>query len=131
MFEILSPTAVRIGGVKFTTASGAKITCYERCDAAMRGVHLKFTNGLTLSVQWGSGNYCSARYEDGFPLDSETAEIGVWDRNGMWLCDVLGWLGSADVLALIPYLMGQDPDVTGVYPSTALDRLAKNAPVPA
>ena len=50
-----------------------------------RGFHLTFDNHVTVSVQWGAGNYCSnKRYmfpehrEEHIPDDSMTAEVAVW-----------------------------------------------------
>lgn len=47
-----------------------------------KGFHMSFENGLTASVQWGSGNYCDNHYifsgygkED---AQSNTAEVAVW-----------------------------------------------------
>lgn len=48
-----------------------------RMNDKVRGVHLGFPNGVTLSVQWGRGNYCDsgltccevmAMDEDGDPI---------------------------------------------------------------
>lgn len=125
MFEILSPTAVRIGGVTFTNASGAKVISYTGRESAMRGVHLHFPNGFVLSAQWGTGNYCAARYEDGFPMDSADAEIAVWHQSGTcdFLCDPLGWVTAPEVLALIPVLMGLNPDERNIFVATWITRL--------
>jgi hypothetical protein len=57
-----------------------------------KGFHMKFTNGYTISVQWGAGNYCENRSlheHDSIEwknrdavYDSPDAEIAVWDVNG-------------------------------------------------
>jgi len=39
------------------------------------GFHMTFTNGWTVSVQWGEHNYRT----------ESTAEVGVWDAEGVWL----------------------------------------------
>lgn len=57
-----------------------------------RGFTLKFENNLTISVQFGTGNYCSRRNFHGrfgdelkTPIiDSVTAEIAIWDKENKW-----------------------------------------------
>ena len=55
-----------------------------------KGIHMKFENGWTLSVQWGPQNYCDNRtLEENSHLympfygdkGSHTAEIAAWDKN--------------------------------------------------
>ena len=54
-----------------------------------KGFHLIFDNGLTLSTQFGGGNYCDnynmeiKRYESGLSCDN--AEIAIWGKNGNWI----------------------------------------------
>ena len=58
-------------------------------ESTMRkGFHMTFENGLSISVQWGAGNYC----DNHFPKDrdftfskdasSRTAEVAVFDTKG-------------------------------------------------
>lgn len=60
-----------------------------------RGFHLKFSNGWTVSVQFGPGNYCDNyhldfdEYSTSGPLHktvppSATAEVAAWDKDGNW-----------------------------------------------
>ena len=46
-----------------------------------KGFHMTFENGLTISVQWGAGNYCDNRDSGDFTCrtdaSSDTAEIAV------------------------------------------------------
>lgn len=69
-----------------------------------KGIHFKFPNGYTLSVQIGPGNYCDNRDADiiGFMRSqsnlpaSSNAEIAIWGNDGEMLpisdCDtVCGW----------------------------------------
>ena len=56
-----------------------------------KGFKLTFTNGWTVSVQWGPGNYCANRSvaDDDAPRkvstwESTTAEIAAWDKNKVW-----------------------------------------------
>lgn len=81
-----------------------------------KGFHLSFENGLTVSVQFGAGNYCGNKRMalQGTPDDKDceckTAEIAVFKTDsGEWMTrkffkgigdDVLGYL-SADEVALL------------------------------
>ena len=63
-----------------------------------KGFQMTFKNGITISVQFGFMNYCSRKNE--YPYDStkleeqdemrqhiiesNTAEIAIWDKNGTW-----------------------------------------------
>lgn len=58
-----------------------------------RGFHITFENGVTVSVQFGPGNY-SDNYSREFSADanreagergSSTAEVAIWDKDGRWL----------------------------------------------
>lgn len=75
-----------------------------------KGFHLSFENGLTISVQWGFGNYCSNKsmrwdeldeLQKNRTFDGETAEIAVWDTSGTWMRfenDVVkGWCTADEV----------------------------------
>tara|TARA_R100001132_G_C3214343_1_gene55801 strand:+ start:122 stop:409 length:288 start_codon:yes stop_codon:yes gene_type:complete len=70
-----------------------------------KGFHVEFDNGLTFSVQFGSGNYCDNRNEefttDGYKMSSN-AEIAVWDKEGNFCKlseydDVAGYIPVDDV----------------------------------
>lgn len=56
-----------------------------------RGFHITFENGITLSTQFGGGNYCSNRdinigsESSENKLQSRDAEIAIWDAHGKWL----------------------------------------------
>ena len=51
---------------------------------------MTFENGWTISVQWGYGNYCDnntyyvSDFENTKDLESTTAEIAMWDKDGKW-----------------------------------------------
>lgn len=60
-----------------------------------KGFHITFKNGITLSTQFGSGNYCSnfdmelfnippglERLES--KLECGNAEIAIWDKDHVW-----------------------------------------------
>lgn len=99
-----------------------------------KGFQMSFENGLTVSVQWGPGNYCknhNAQYEqiqgrlmmlDG---ECENAEVAVWRTDsGRWLRagdflgdddamdDVLGWLSADQVVDLLVAVKNYDPSKT-------------------
>lgn len=56
-----------------------------------KGFQLTFSNGCTVSVMFGSGNYCEKR---DYPIhqsagylgshSSANAEIAIWDKNDRW-----------------------------------------------
>ena len=55
------------------------------------GFHITFENGVTVSVQFGYGNYCANRnnlnlldhpYE---LVESENAEVAIWDAQSDWV----------------------------------------------
>lgn len=85
-----------------------------------KGFHMTYENGLTVSVQWGAGNYCDNR----FPADldhlyredarSDTAEVAVMRGRKFlnanyflpedvadWQDDVVGWLTPEQVTDLL------------------------------
>lgn len=61
-----------------------------------KGFQISFVNGWTISVQWGTSNYCdnhSLNRNDIDPLDwikrdpvysCPTAEIAIWDEQNNW-----------------------------------------------
>ena len=74
------------------------------------GFQMTFSNGWTVSVQWGpstySDNYNAGSFEKG--MTSKTAEIGAWDDQGNWHQfegdTVMGWVHPdqvANFIALI------------------------------
>ncbi len=79
-----------------------------------KGFHIEFENGLSVSVQFGRGNYCDNRTAEPDELKgdikSETAEIAVFNANGNWMTkqflpknngDVMGYLSADNVADLI------------------------------
>jgi len=90
-----------------------------------KGFTMTFANGWTISVQFGTGNYCENRSldEDGRRLDeglteyfarrdrevgergSADAEIAVWNHEKKWVNfggdTVSGWLSPDDVAEVI------------------------------
>lgn len=53
-----------------------------------KGFHITFSNGVTISVQWGSSNYCNNRSLDVIdtlnqdPKECKNAEIMIWKSTG-------------------------------------------------
>lgn len=73
------------------------------------GFQMTFENGLTISVQFGTSNYCSRRnfssdFRDDLKkdvTDSNTAEIAIWNAEQVWLHfetdQVKGWVTPDEV----------------------------------
>ena len=70
------------------------------------GFRLNFSNNWGISVQWKPGNYCdnydlNSRSPKQEFLESNTAEIAIFDPNGDWVnfgCDTVeGYVSSLDV----------------------------------
>ena len=81
-----------------------------------KGFGMTFDNGFTISVQWGTENYCEHRNLDidfdDIPnpkennrWESRSAEIAVFDDDGIVPIgdgdDVIGWLSADDVAKII------------------------------
>jgi hypothetical protein len=74
-----------------------------------RGFSLTFENGLTISVQFGGGNYCSNRntsldYQAEMKqqiTECQNAEIAIWDKEDIWFDfgddQVKGYVNADDV----------------------------------
>lgn len=52
-----------------------------------KGFRLMLKNGITVSVQFGNGNYCNNRNkeDESFITECENAEIVLWDKNQKWI----------------------------------------------
>lgn len=86
-----------------------------------KGFHMTFENGLTVSVQWGTGNYCDNYFPaDGdcsFSKDAEsnTAEIAVFGKDWEFI----------NPQTFFPYEISTDGEVAGYLdPSQVVDLLA-------
>ena len=84
-----------------------KLPGFAICE--QKGFHVTFTNGWTVSVQFGRGNY-SDNYEHkeyGGPVpNSATAEVAAWPNGGEMISlgdgdTVAGWQTPEQVLALM------------------------------
>ena len=65
-----------------------------------------FDSGWTVSVQWGSGNYCDNKNGRDPQPESETAEVAAWKNRGAMHTwpdgdQVLGYQGVADVAKIL------------------------------
>ncbi len=73
-----------------------------------KGFHMTFDNGITVSVQFGEGNYCSNRIEvhkDQGDIICSNAEVAVWNNKNEDIISKFtrnekGWV-SADRVAEI------------------------------
>jgi hypothetical protein len=86
---------------------------------AGKGFQLTFSNGWTVSVQFGSGNYCERRQDEWNtkPEDlhsSKDAEFAAWDKDGVWLSadgdEVKGYCSSDEVAAFIEFVSKLNSD---------------------
>ena len=96
-----------------------------------KGFGITFDNGFTISVQWGTENYCENRnldidFED-LPnpkevnrWESRNAEIAVFDKDGEMIQagendHVIGWLTPNEVAIAIEIVSGyQGQTMTGL-----------------
>lgn len=74
-----------------------------------KGFHMTFSNGISISVQFGTANYCERRsyyaeYASEMSeniVNSSTAEIAIWDSVGGTFNfgndTVMGWVTSDEV----------------------------------
>ena len=74
-----------------------------------KGFRMKFENNFSISVQWGSGNYCSNRDKkineksENF-IESFTAEVAIFFDDKLLPItnnEVIGWLTAGDVANII------------------------------
>ena len=83
-----------------------------------KGFWITFDNGVTVSVQFGCGNYCWNRDKDINPLklkavECPNAEVAVWDSKDYWITEfspigkdygetaVVGYCNPNDVLRVL------------------------------
>lgn len=67
--------------------------------SSLKGYHMTFDNGYTVSVQFGRGNYCDNRYGEATPSVCKNAEVLAWDAEGEEVGEPIGWLTPDEVLA--------------------------------
>lgn len=65
-----------------------------------KGFRITFTNGNTVSVQFGSGNYCNNQGKD-TSKPCANAEFWAWDKDGKPFDEPIGWQTSNEILALM------------------------------
>ena len=87
-----------------------------------KGFRMKFDNGYSISVQWGTINYCEkknlmAEYKDEMKeptWKSRTAEIAVFNGTRMVLVgkhdDIIGWCSADEVAKIIAIVQSAHPD---------------------
>lgn len=79
-----------------------------------KGFQITLDNGITVSVQFGKGNYCERREIGSYEESSETtackdAEVAAWNSGRVWYklgqCDTVnGWQNVNQVLQLIDFM---------------------------
>lgn len=83
---------------------------------ANKGFKITFSKGLSISVQWGGGNYCQRRNTLSSLHDelktpfirSNSAEIAIWDSEGKWYNfngnqPIVGWCQPEEVAYYIMF----------------------------
>jgi len=93
-----------------------------------KGMHLTFPNGVTVSVQWGIGNYCDNKdFNPGDIRDmynnlftSNEAEVAIFDKEGNWITrkytqdkdmyadDVLGYVDILEFFEILEWAKDYD-----------------------
>jgi len=88
-------------------------TCFRN-----QGFSITFSNGWTISVQFGAGHYCQARNSDvllGGRHSSSNAEVAILNPSNDFIqpegfygdgC-VMGWISPEDVSRLIQWVSSQ------------------------
>jgi hypothetical protein len=70
-----------------------------------KGFHMVFRNGITVSVQWGAGNYATGVSELAGGTTADSAEVMIWDDTARTLnfgCDeVKGYLSPDQVSVIL------------------------------
>ena len=80
-----------------------------------KGFHITFDNDVTVSVQFGAGNYCQHHNEEiksEIPkkdIESVDAEVAIWKKSGIWITrefrdendDIFGWQSPEQVLEVL------------------------------
>ena len=72
-----------------------------------KGFHIMFPNGVTLSTQFGGGNYGDnydmniGRESDHRVLVSHAVEVAAWKRDGTWITNQIPGHDSDEVLGYI------------------------------
>jgi hypothetical protein len=62
-----------------------------------KGFQVTFSNGYTISVQFGWGNYCENRNKKVPEFPCMNAEIAVWDKDGNFIEEPRGWQSPEEV----------------------------------
>lgn len=95
-------------------------------SAGNKGFTMGFANGLVISVQWGSMNYCDrksihAEYRAEMKqetVQSRTAEIAIWDADGTWFNfghdTVKGWC-TTDEVAIWIQMIAEAESIHDLY----------------
>ena len=83
---------------------------FKKRDMGGVGATHTFDNGITISVQAGSGPYSTPREDLTSSDDFVSFEVAMWDEDGEWVTkdfvpdagdDVLGWQDRGEINALM------------------------------
>lgn len=90
-----------------------------------RGVQFTMSNGITVSIMWGDGNYANHREVTKDTMTASTAEVAVWGQDGRFLRtpwndddQVVGWCTTDTVARLMDWCRGlrnEDGTLRDVY----------------
>ena len=95
-----------------------------------KGFHITFKNGVTVSVQFGIGNYCQHHNSDikiGVEKEfrkweSKNAEVAIWNKNGEWITkkcpyldvaeydDVAGYVSTDEIIDVLTWAKNYKED---------------------
>ena len=116
-----------------------------------RGFHMTFDNGLTISVQWGTSNYCERKKPvyltdelRNATIDSKDAEIAIWENQGekrflnfgsdevKGYCspnEVAEWIHRVSIVSsldTLQELINDDGNLRKLYPENNFNKLFGN-----
>lgn len=82
---------------------------FSKKETGGQGACLEFENGLQISVQGSSMNYCTPREDLEFDADYSSFEVAVFGKDGEWMTnsftsdvnDVLGWKSRDEITELM------------------------------
>jgi len=79
------------------------------------GIHMQFSNGYTISIQFHRLAYCNNRGKS-FTSACKNAEVAIFCANGLYRMpdwthddDVIGWQTSDDVAKIIAHVVALPP----------------------
>ena len=94
-------------------------------DNKSKGFQMFFSNGWTVSVQFGEGNYCETRIDETGHVASDTAEIAAWNHKNEWFKfpsdNVKGWCKPEEVARFVHAISTAPKDGQPSFSSEGFD----------